>query len=50
MNITLEVDRIDRFNLFYSFPDGTTNILFHDFDYIIFPLIMFKNFHITYPI
>ena len=48
MNITLEVDRIDRFNLFYSFPDGTTNILFHDFDYIIFPLIMFKNFHIQF--
>ena len=43
MNITLEIDNIQRF---YTYPyDNVFNILFHKFDYIIFPLTMLKNFH-----
>ena len=46
MNITLEVDKMNM-NRFYDYPssDGTTNILFHDLEYIIFPLGMLKRFH-----
>ena len=49
MNITLEVDKINRFYN-YSSSDGTTNILFHDFEYIIFPLVMLKNFHVQFDV
>ena len=41
MNITLEVDKINRFYNYQTDSDCVTNILFHDFDYIIFPLTMF---------
>ena len=49
MNITLEVDKMNRF---YDYPssDGTTNILFHDLEYIIFPLVMFKKFHVQFEV
>ena len=49
MDITLEVDKINRF---YNYPssDWTTNIFFHDFEYIIFPLVMFKNFHVQFDV
>ena len=49
MNITLEVDKMNRF---YDYPssDGTTNILFHDLEYIIFPLVMFKKFHVQFDV
>ena len=53
MNITLEVDNYERFYK-YSFPylisEGFSNIDFHEFDYIIFPLIMFKMFHVQFDI
>ena len=49
MEITLEVDKINRFYN-YSSSDGTTNILFHDFEYIIFPLVMLKNFHVQFDV
>ena len=44
MNITLEVDKIKRFYTYYPPSDGVTYILFHEFEYIIFPLVMFKIF------
>ena len=49
MNITLEVDKMNRF---YDYPssDGTTNILFHNLEYIIFPLVMFKKFHVQFDV
>ena len=48
MNITLEVDYLGRY--YNSKTDGAANILFHDYDYIIFPLTMLKNFHIQFNI
>ena len=48
MNITLEVDYIGRYYQ-YS-PEGVANILFHDYDYIIFPLTMLKNFHVQFNV
>ena len=50
MNITLEVDKINRFYTYYPSSDGVTNILFHDFEYIIFLLLMFKKFHIQFDV
>ena len=47
MNITIEVDNVNRFFNFYT-TDGIANIYFHDYDYIIFPLSMFKNFHVQF--
>ena len=44
MNITLEVDYIGRYYKYSA--EGVANILFHDYDYIIFPLTMLKNFHV----
>ena len=46
MNITLEVDYIGRYYKYSA--QGVANILFHDEDYIIFPLSMFKNFHVQF--
>ena len=48
MNITLEVDYLGRY--YNSKTDGAANILFHDYDYIIFPLTMLKNFHVQFNI
>jgi hypothetical protein len=48
MNITLEVDYIGRYYK-YSAED-VANILFHDYDYIIFPLTMLKNFHVQFNV
>jgi len=46
MNITLEVDYMGRY---YTYPEeGVSNVLFHDYDYIIFPLTMLKNFHVQF--
>ena len=48
MNITLEVDYIGRY---YQYSiEGVANILFHNYDYIIFPLTMLKNFHVQFNI
>ena len=41
MNITLEVDKINRFYTQYPFSDEVKNIMLHDLEYIIFPLAMF---------
>ena len=46
MNITLEIDYIGRYYK-YTTP-GVANILFHDEEYIIFPLSMLKNFHVQF--
>ena len=46
MNITLEVDYIGRYYKYSA--EGVANILFHDYDYIIFPLTMLKNFHVQF--
>ena len=48
MNITLEVDYIGRYYQYST--DGVANILFHNYDYIIFPLTMLKNFHVQFNI
>ena len=50
MNITLEVDRNNRFSADSSTSNGVTNIFFHKYDYIIFPLIMLKNFHTQFDV
>ena len=50
MNITLEVDKINRFHAIYHTSAGTTNIFFHDLEYIIFPLVMLKNFHVQFDV
>ena len=48
MNITIEVDDVQRF--YYSKFENYTNIIFHDSDFIILPLTMFKNFHIQFDL
>ena len=50
MNITLEVDKVNRFYDYQTDSDCVTNILFHDTEYIIFPLIMLKNFHTQFDV
>ena len=50
MNIKLEVDKINKFYTYYPSSDGVINILFHDFEYIIFPFVMFKNFHVQFDV
>ena len=50
MNITLEVDKMSRFYANYPSLDGVTNIFFHDLEYIIFPLVMLKNFHVQFHV
>ena len=49
MNITIEVDYIKRY-YDYSEEGNVTNIFFHKEDYIIFPLSMFKNFHVQFDL
>ena len=47
MIITIEVDNSNRFTSNKS-PDNKTRIKFEDNEFFIFPLIMFKNFHIQF--
>ena len=47
MNITLEIDNTRRFSISNG-ERNKTRIRFKDIDYFIFPLIMFKNFHIQF--
>jgi len=47
MTITIEVDNLNRFNKYKDEQKHTTRILFEN-DYFIFPLIMFKNFHVQF--
>ena len=49
MNITLEVDKINRFYE-YDISDNVANIFFHEYDYFIFPLTMLKNFHTQFDV
>ena len=46
MTIIAEIDNLNRFNIKDESRVNTTRITFEDIDYIVFPLIMFKNFHI----
>lgn len=49
MDITLEVDSLKRFNSWKSYDQDLIKINFDEnIDYIIFPLSMFKNFHIQF--
>jgi hypothetical protein len=48
MNITIEVDDVKRF--YDSTFENYTNINFHDSDFIILPLTMFKNFHVQFDL
>lgn len=49
MNITAEIDSQSRFSTSYIGRNGTkTRIYFRDIDYIILPLIIFKQFHIQF--
>ena len=47
MNITLEIDNVNRYNNLEE-DKNKTRILYKDVDYFIFPLIMFKNFHVQF--
>ena len=47
-NITVEIDSKARFSLSENESKNKTRIKFSDIDYFIFPLIMFKNFHIQF--
>ena len=46
MNITGEIDILDRFNI--ESQTEKTLVTFDDINYIVLPLIMFKNFHIQF--
>lgn len=48
MNITIEIDNGYRFYLNNEDNEEIINIQFSDIEYIILPLIMFKNFHIQF--
>jgi hypothetical protein len=47
MNITLEIDNVNRYNHIEE-DKNKTRILYEDVHYFIFPLIMFKNFHVQF--
>ena len=47
MNITLEIDNVNRYNHLEK-DKNKTRILYKEVDYFIFPLIMFKNFHVQF--
>ena len=47
MDITLEIDYLKRFNS-EAEQDSINMVFIKDIDYIIFPLIMLKNFHIQF--
>ena len=48
MDIIAEIDSLNRFNMKEEERNNFTRITFEDIDYIVFPLIMFKNFHIQF--
>ena len=48
MNITLEIDNINRFSTIIDENKTETRIIYEDFNYFIFPLIMFKKFHVQF--
>ena len=48
MNITVEIDSINRFSKQYEKNKNKIRIKFSEIDYFIFPLIMFKNFHVQF--
>ena len=48
MNITIQIDSIIRFSNKNDSEKDKTRIQFQDINYFIFPLIMFKNFHIQF--
>jgi hypothetical protein len=48
MTIIAEIDNLNRFNIKDEIRTNTTRITFEDIDYIVFPLIMFKNFQIQF--
>lgn len=48
MNITIEIDNKQRFYIKNEENKYQTRILYEDIDYFIFPLIMFKKFHIQF--
>ena len=50
MNITLEVDKINRFYNYLYVSEGSSNIIFHEYEYFIFPLTMLKNFHTQFDV
>ena len=47
MNITIEIDNVNRYNIGKE-KKNRTRIKYEDIDYFIFPLIMFKNFHVQF--
>ncbi len=47
MNITLEIDNVNRYNKGNK-DNNKTRIRYVDNDYFVFPLIMFKNFHVQF--
>jgi hypothetical protein len=47
MNITIEIDNVIRYNNGNG-EKNRTRIKYEDIDYFIFPLIMFKNFHVQF--
>lgn len=47
MIITIEVDNLNRYNKYKEDQKNKTRIIFEN-DYFIFPLIMFKNFHVQF--
>ena len=48
MTITGEIDSINRFIINYEVRPNITRITFEDIDYFVFPLMMFKNFHVQF--
>ena len=48
MNITGEIDNIDRYNTEIINKRNNTRIKFENIDFIILPLIMFKEFHVQF--
>ena len=48
LTIIAELDNLNRFNIKDKSRANSTRITFEYIDYIVFPLIMFKNFHIQF--
>ena len=48
MNITIEIDNILRYNKEKGDDQYETNIKFEEIDYLILPLIVFKQFHVQF--
>lgn len=47
MDIKIEIDKYDRY-IQGNYSENLTRIIFKDLDYFVFPLIMFKEFHIQF--